>query len=204
MLAVIKTGGKQYVVKEGDLLQVEKLGVEPGHKVVFDQVLLLDDGKQTLIGTPLVANAAVVAEVQKTFRDDKILVFKKKRRKQYRRTRGHRQTLTEVKIQSITADRASIPAEALKASEMPAPAPKAAAKPKAPKAPKTPAAAPHAAPHAAHKKAEKEPAKPHKAETKKEAKSHEHKPAAKEHGAKDHAAKGHAAKPAAAKSKKAK
>jgi len=114
MFAVIKTGGKQYVVKEGDVLSVEKLKAKAGETVQFDQVLLIEDGDQTLIGTPILDKAAVRAEVVRNFKDDKILVFKKKRRKQYRRTRGHRQPLTEVKIEKIYADKTAGPAEELK------------------------------------------------------------------------------------------
>jgi large subunit ribosomal protein L21 len=144
MFAVIKTGGKQYVVKEGDILSIEKLDVEPGQRLLFG-VLLVEADDRTLIGTPLVDTAAVVAEVLKTYKDEKVLVFKKKRRKQYRRTRGHRQLLTEVKIEKIYPDTTSLPAESLKfetvkkgapAAEAPAPAPvkaKRAAKPPKPK-----------------------------------------------------------------------
>ena len=114
MFAVIKTGGKQYVVKEGDVLSVEKLNIESGQTVLFDQVLLIEDGEQTLIGTPILEKAVVKANVVKNFKADKILVFKKKRRKQYRRTRGHRQPLTEVKIERIYADTTAVPAEELK------------------------------------------------------------------------------------------
>jgi len=125
MFAVIKTGGKQYVVKEGDLLSVEKLNAEAGQKFLFEQVLLIEDGEQTLIGTPLLGAAVVKAEVVRNFKDDKILVFKKIRRKQYRRTRGHRQPLTEVKIEKIYADKTIVPADELKIAavvrEAPAP-----------------------------------------------------------------------------------
>lgn len=114
MFAVIKTGGKQYVVKEGDVLSVEKLDADAGQKVLFEQVLLIEDGDQTMIGTPLLPAAVVTAAVVRNFKDDKILVFKKKRRKQYRRTRGHRQPLTEVKIEKIYADKAVVPADELK------------------------------------------------------------------------------------------
>jgi len=114
MIAVIKTGGKQYVVKEGDVLSIEKLEVEPGQKFIFDRVLLIDEGEQTLVGTPVLESAAVLAEVLKNFKDEKILVFKKKRRKQSRRTRGHRQSLTEVKIEKIYTDKAAVPPEALR------------------------------------------------------------------------------------------
>jgi len=114
MFAVIKTGGKQYVVKEGDVLSVEKLNAEPGQKVLFEQVLLIEEGERTLIGTPLLETAVVKAEVVRNFKDDKIIVFKKIRRKQYRRTRGHRQPLTEVKVEKIYADKTVVPADELK------------------------------------------------------------------------------------------
>ncbi len=111
MFAIIKTGGKQYRVQPGDILSVERLTAGPKKKVLFDQVLLIADEKETLIGTPLLEKAAVRAEVIEDFKDDKIIVFKKKRRKQYRRTRGHRQPLTRVKILNIAADAASLPPE---------------------------------------------------------------------------------------------
>jgi large subunit ribosomal protein L21 len=114
MFAVIKTGGKQYVVKEGDVFSIEKLDVEPGQKILFAEVLLVETDEKTLIGMPVVAEAAIVAEVLKNFKDEKVLVFKKKRRKQYRRTRGHRQQLTEIKIVKIYPDTAAIPADELK------------------------------------------------------------------------------------------
>lgn len=138
MFAIIKTGGKQYKVQEGDVLSVERLPAGPKKTVLFNQVLLIADDKEILIGTPLLEKAAVRAEVVEDFKDDKIIVFKKKRRKQYRRTRGHRQPLTRVKILNIAADSASLPPE--KEAE-PEPelveAPVAAAAEKAP-APKKP------------------------------------------------------------------
>lgn len=102
MFAVIKTGGKQYKVQQGDVLQVEKLGLEKETTITFDEVLLIEDGKKTLIGTPFVDKAKVHAVIIENFKDDKIIVFKKKRRKQYRRTRGHRQELSRVRIEDIT------------------------------------------------------------------------------------------------------
>ncbi len=111
MFAVIKTGGKQYRVEEGDILPVEKLGVEKGQKIGFDRVLLIDDGEATLIGTPVLEKARVQAEVLENFKDEKVLVFKKKRRKQFRRTRGHRQELTLVKIEKIVSDWSSLSEE---------------------------------------------------------------------------------------------
>ena len=101
MFAVIKTGGKQYKVQEGDILNVEKLNMDKDKKVTFDKVLLVEDEGKTLIGTPFVENALVRAEVIENFKDKKVIVFKKKRRKQYRRTRGHRQELTRIKIEEI-------------------------------------------------------------------------------------------------------
>lgn len=114
MFAVIKTGGKQYVVKEGDVLQIEKLGLEAGRKILLDRVLLIEDGEKTLIGTPVLENAVIRAEILKNLKGEKVLVFKKKRRKQFRRTRGHRQPLTEIRIERIIADKSAVPAEELK------------------------------------------------------------------------------------------
>ncbi len=102
MFAVIKTGGKQYKVQQGDVLQVEKLGLEKDKTITFDEVLLIEDGKKSLIGTPFVDKAKVHAVIIENFKDDKVIIFKKKRRKQYRRTRGHRQELSRVRIEDIT------------------------------------------------------------------------------------------------------
>ena len=99
MFAVIKTGGKQYRVASGDVIKVEKLEAEAGATVTLDQVLMVD-GK---IGTPLVADATVSAEVIAQDRGPKIIVFKKKRRQNYRRKNGHRQDLTVLRITDITA-----------------------------------------------------------------------------------------------------
>jgi len=103
MFAVIKTGGKQYKVQEGDVLEIEKLHKDKGQKVTFDKVLLIEDGEKTLIGTPFIENALVKAEIIENFKDKKIIVFKKKRRKQYKKKRGHRQDLTRVKIEMIAS-----------------------------------------------------------------------------------------------------
>jgi large subunit ribosomal protein L21 len=111
MFAIIKTGGKQYRVREGDFLDVEKLPAEPGKKFHFSQVLLIGSDQRTMIGTPLVEKALVRAEVIENFKDEKVVVFKKKRRKQFRRTRGHRQELTRVKIEKIISDATAVPAE---------------------------------------------------------------------------------------------
>jgi len=97
MYAVIKTGGKQYKVASGDVVKLEKIAGEEGKEVVFNDVMALDG----IIGTPLVAGASVKAQVLKQTRDDKIIVFKKKRRHNYRRKNGHRQSITLVKITDI-------------------------------------------------------------------------------------------------------
>ena len=99
--AVIKTGGKQYLVAEGDKLTVEKLAGEAGDKVVFDQVMLLFDDTKTDIGMPIVTGAKVEAEILKAGKGDKVVVFKMKAKKGYRVKKGHRQPLTEVKISKI-------------------------------------------------------------------------------------------------------
>ena len=102
MYAIIQTGGKQYKVQVGDIIEVEKVGVEAGNEVVFDQVLAVaDDNGKLNIGTPMVEGAKVSAKVLDNFRAKKIVVFKMKRRKGYRRTQGHRQNLTRVEITAI-------------------------------------------------------------------------------------------------------
>jgi len=93
--AIFQTGGKQYRVKVGDVIKVEKL--DASGDVTFDQVLMLGDR----VGTPVVAGASVIASVVEQKRADKVLVFKKKRRQNYRRTRGHRQFITVLKIKEI-------------------------------------------------------------------------------------------------------
>ncbi len=107
MFAVIKTGGKQYKVQQGDVLQVEKLGLEKEKTITFDEVLLVEDGKKTLIGTPFVEKAKVYAVVIENFKDDKVIIFKKKRRKQYKKMQGHRQELSRIRIKDITMEGAA-------------------------------------------------------------------------------------------------
>jgi len=99
--AVIKTGGKQYRVSPGDVLQIEKLDGEPGTELQFTEVLMTAHDGAVQVGTPTVAGARVVAEVLKQGRAKKILVFKKKRRKGYRRRQGHRQYETTVRVTAI-------------------------------------------------------------------------------------------------------
>jgi large subunit ribosomal protein L21 len=130
MFAVIKTGGKQYKVAEGDTIVVEKLNAEAGKDVVFDTVLMLGEGANVTVGAPVVAGAAVTGEVAEQTRGDKVITRKKRQRQTYRRTIGHKQHLTVVKITGISADGAKKPAK------------KAAAKKD--EAPKTEAAAPKA------------------------------------------------------------
>jgi large subunit ribosomal protein L21 len=101
MYAVIKTGGKQYRVTEGDTLQVEKLAGAAGDPIQFDDVLLVGGGDAVKVGKPLVGGASVKAEVISQDRGDKIIVFKMRRRKNYRRKQGHRQAYTRVKIIGI-------------------------------------------------------------------------------------------------------
>lgn len=100
MYAVIKTGGKQYRVQEGDTVFIEKLNAEVGDTVDFD-VLMLQDGDETLIGTPVVEGAKVSGKVTGSGKGKKIIVFKFKAKKNYRRKSGHRQPFTKVEIVSI-------------------------------------------------------------------------------------------------------
>ena len=100
--AVIQTGGKQYRVAEGDVIEVEKLDVEAGAEAKFEQVLLVSNGGSLSIGVPLVAGASVTAEVVEQAKAPKVIAFKYKRRKGYHRTVGHRRQLTRLKIKTIS------------------------------------------------------------------------------------------------------
>ena len=102
MYAVIKSGGKQHRVVEGERLKVELLAVEPGQIITFDDVLMVVNGDNIQVGTPVVAGAKVTAEVLDHGRHDKIRIVKFRRRKHYRRQAGHRQYYTELKITSIS------------------------------------------------------------------------------------------------------
>jgi large subunit ribosomal protein L21 len=99
--AVVRTGGRQYRVSEGDVLDVEKLDQAEGSQVELDDVLMAVDGEDVRIGTPAVDGAKVVARVLSQVKDNKIVVYKYKKRKRYRRKQGHRQKLTRIKIESI-------------------------------------------------------------------------------------------------------
>jgi len=99
--AVFKTGGKQYRVQEGDLINVEKLDVEEGAETTFDEVLLVNDGNATKVGAPVVEGAKVTAKVVEQFRGPKVIAFKFKRRQGYHKTKGSRRHLTRLEITSI-------------------------------------------------------------------------------------------------------
>jgi large subunit ribosomal protein L21 len=101
--AVIKTGGKQYRVQQGDVLRVELLDAEEGAAVKFDQVLLVGEGESVTVGTPVVDGATVSATVRKHGRADKIRIIKFRRRKHHKKQMGHRQHFTEVEITGINA-----------------------------------------------------------------------------------------------------
>lgn len=103
MFAVIKTGGKQYKVSANSTIKVEKIKGVTGSKIEFNEILMLgENSRASFIGTPVVKGASVTAEIRDHIKDEKIIIFKKKRRKNYRRKTGHRQQLTELKILSIT------------------------------------------------------------------------------------------------------
>lgn len=101
MFAVIESGGKQYKVAKDDIIALEKIDGKEGAKVKLDSVLMLVDGKKSTIGTPTVKGATVSAEIVSHQRDDKVIVFKKKRRHNYRRKQGHRQDQTVIKVTAI-------------------------------------------------------------------------------------------------------
>lgn len=186
MFAVIRTGGKQYRVAPNDIIEIEKIAGEPGDIIELGEVILLGGEGGPKTGSPTIAGALVAAEVLEQKRDDKVIVFKKKRRKGYRRTKGHRQALTALRITEILTD-----------GKKPS---KAAAKP-APAKTETKPAETKAAAKPAETKAEAKPAAkaPAKKETKPAAKKAEAKPAAKKAAAKKAPAKKAAAKKAPAK-----
>ena len=103
MYAVIETGGKQYRVQEGDVITVEKLNVEAGETVVFDKVLLMSDGKEVKVGAPYLTEA-VTGSVVENGKGKKVIIFKYKAKKDYRKKQGHRQPYTMVKIESLTGE----------------------------------------------------------------------------------------------------
>jgi large subunit ribosomal protein L21 len=168
MFAVIKTGGKQYKLQAGDIFHVEKLAGEAGSVIDFNEVLALGTGAGITIGTPLVKGASVAVQIVDQKKDDKVMIFKKKRRHNYRRKRGHRQEITVVKVLEVleAGKKRTVEPQPLKAkyvnpaqrpkagkTEVKAPAPKAkAAAPKAEKTETKAKAAPSKKPAAAKAK----------------------------------------------------
>ena len=178
MYALVKTGGKQYRVAKDDKILVERIAADEGAEIILDDIIMLGDGDKVTVGTPRVDGAAVSAKVVRQTRGPKIIIFRRKRRKNHRRTQGHRQDLTLLQITGIAENGASLKPKA-------APAKKAAPKAEAKAAPKKAAAAKTAAAKTAAPKAE--------------AKAAPKKAAAKKTAAKKTAAKKATAKKAAAK-----
>ena len=133
MYAIVKTGGKQVKVSTGDKLRVERLAGEAGDKVTLSDILLIGEGDKVTVGTPLVKGAAVEATIVEQKRDRKVIVFKKKRRHNYRRKAGHRQHLTVLEITGISADGKKAAAPKKEAATKPAAKKETAAKPAAKK-----------------------------------------------------------------------
>jgi large subunit ribosomal protein L21 len=134
MYAIVEIAGQQFKVAKDQKVYVHRLDAKTGSKISFDQVLLLGDGDKVTVGAPAIANASVEAKVVKHLKDDKVIVFKKKRRKGYRVKNGHRQSLTEILIESIgtSAKKKAAPAEKVEKTNVKA---KPAAKKEAAKAP---------------------------------------------------------------------
>ena len=179
MYALVRTGGKQYRVSKDDTILVERISADEGAEIILDDVVMLGDGDKVTIGTPRVEGAAVSATVMRQTRGPKIIIFRRKRRKNHRRTQGHRQDLTLLKINAIAEDGKSL-------------APKAAPK----KAAVNKAEAPTASKKATSKKAAPKKATSQKAD----AKAAPKKAAAKKAPAKAAAKKASAKKAAAKKS----
>ena len=153
MYALVKTGGKQYRVEKDDTILVERIAAEEGAEVILNDIVMLGDGDKVTIGTPTVDGAAVSATVVSQTRGPKIIIFRRKRRKNHRRTQGHRQDLTLLKINDIAEDAKKL-APVKPAAKKTAPKADAATKPAAKKvAPKADAATQPAAKKATAKKA---------------------------------------------------
>ena len=101
MYAIVETGGKQQRVSTGDVISIEKVVGDKGSTIEFDKILAVGSGDGVVLGKPYVANAKVIGSIVSQYRDKKVIVFKKKRRKNYRRTNGHRQYLTRVRIVEV-------------------------------------------------------------------------------------------------------
>ena len=195
MYALVRTGGKQYRVAKDDTILVERIAADEGAEVILDDVVMLGDGDKVTIGTPRVEGAAVSATVVSQTRGPKIIIFRRKRRKNHRRTQGHRQDLTLLKINAMAEDGKSLKpkaAPANKAATKEVSVPKAAAKKAAAKK-----AAPKAEAKAAPKKAAAKKTAAKKAAPKAEAKAAPKRATAKKTAAKKATAKKAAAKKAA-------
>jgi len=155
MYALVKTGGKQYRVSKDDTILVERIAAEEGAEVILNDIVMLGDGDKVTIGTPKVDGAAVSATVVRQTRGPKIIIFRRKRRKNHRRTQGHRQDLTLLKINDIAEDAKKLAPAKPVAKKVAPKADDAAKKPAAKKA--APKAAAEKKP-AAKKAAEKKPA----------------------------------------------
>ena len=127
MFAIVEIAGQQFKVAKDQKVFVHRLDAKTGDKVSFDQVFMMADGDKVTVGAPAVANASVEAKVVRHLKDDKVIVFKKKRRKGYRVKNGHRQSLTEIVIESVGVGNAKKAAPKAKAEAPKAEAPKAAA-----------------------------------------------------------------------------
>ena len=155
MYALVKTGGKQYRVAKDDTILVERLTAEEGEQIILSDVIMLGDGDKVTIGAPLVDGAGVSATVMRQTRGPKIIIFRRKRRKNHRRTQGHRQDLTLLKINEIAEDAKNLKLAkptakaAPKTAAAPAEKPAAAKKAAAPKAAAAKKPAAKAAPKAA-------------------------------------------------------
>jgi large subunit ribosomal protein L21 len=156
MYALVRTGGKQYRVSKDDTILVERISADEGAEVILDDVVMLGDGDKVTIGTPRVEGAAVSATVMRQTRGPKIIIFRRKRRKNHRRTQGHRQDLTLLKINAIAEDGKSL---ATKAAPKKAAAKKTEAKTEAKATPKKAAAKKTAAKAEAKAAPKKAPAK---------------------------------------------
>ncbi len=126
MFAIVEIAGQQFKVAKDQKVFVHRLDAKTGDKVSFDQVFMMADGDKVTVGAPAVANASVEAKVVRHLKDDKVIVFKKKRRKGYRVKNGHRQSLTEIVIESVGVGKAKKAAPKAKAATPKAAAPKAA------------------------------------------------------------------------------
>ncbi len=157
MYAIVEIAGQQFKVAKDQKLFVHRLHDKEGSKVSFDKVYLLDDGKKVTVGAPAISGAAVEAKVVGHLKGDKVIVFKKKRRKGYRVKNGHRQALTELMVEKIVASGAKPAAAKPKAEKAPAPAKAAAAKKAPAKAEDKPKAAKAAPAIKAPAKAEDKP-----------------------------------------------